>query len=1005
VNIKISGVGLTLLLGASFLAMSCGGGGKSTVGPTVISVTPVNGATLVPTNSLITATFNVPLSPDSINSATFSATAPSLGPTLGKTASLVRKASIQHETTVALTGTVTFNGRTATLKLDSLMPQNMVITVTIGTGVKNLANQFLSQPYVWSFTTGTNDVPPTVLSTVPVAGATGVSPSANLSATFNKPMDASSLTPSTFTLKGPNGVALPSTVTYANDVATLNPTSPLTGSTLYTATITTGAKDVAGTFLVSNYTWTFTTASTDVAPTVISTVPTSGATGVSISTKVTATFSEAMNPATINSANFTLTPAGGTAVPATVTYSNNAAVLDPTVALLGSTVYTAVVTTGVTDVAGTPLASKYTWTFTTASTDVAPTVVSTVPASLAAGVSISTKVTATFSEAMNASTINSTNFTLTPAGGAAVSATVTYANDAAVLDPTSALQGSTVYTATVTNSVKDVAGTPMTNNYSWTFTTAAIDIAPTVISTVPVASATHVLANTTVSVTFSEAMNSATINTSTFSLAAPGNSGVTATVSYANDVATLVPTSPLTGGTTYTATVTTGVKDVAGTPLANTYTWSFTTDSPPTVVSNIPLAGAIAVLPNTAVSATFSEAMNPTTISGSTFSLAGPNNVAVAATVTYANNTATLTPSSALTGGTKYTATVTTGVKDVVGTAMVSAFTWSFTTDIPPAVVSTFPANLQTQVGVVDNVTATFNEALNAATVNGSTFKLTAPGNIPVPATVSYATDVATLAPTSALAGSTTYTATVTTGVKDVAGTPMATNYVWTFTTGQAQVNLGTAGTYGVLAGSTVTNTGPTIIKGDLGVSPGTAITGFPPGTFTGVEHAGDAVAAKAKADLLLAYTDITTRLNANALPGDVSGLTFSPGLYSNSTSVMLGVGSNVTFDAKGDPGAIFVLQMGSTLTTGVGSTMTLIGGANAKNIYWGVGSSATLGVNSTAVGNILAQASITANTGTVINGRFLTNVAAVTLASNSVTVPPKLRFKTPPPPPARKKS
>jgi hypothetical protein len=894
---------------------------------------------------------------------------------------------------VSLTGTVTFTGRTATLKLDALMPQNMVITVTIGTGVKNLANQNLAQPYVWSFTTGTDDVPPVVLSTIPVAGATGVSPSANVSATFNKPMDAGSLTPSTFSLKGPSGVAVPATVAYANDVATLNPTSPLTGSTLYTATITTGVKDVAGTFLVSNYTWSFTTASTDVAPKVISTLPTSGATGVSISTKVTATFSEAMNPATITATNFTLS-AGGAAVPATVTYSNNAAVLDPTSPLLGSTVYTAVVTTGVTDVAGTALASNYSWSFTTASTDIAPTVVSTVPASLAAGVSISTKVTATFSEAMTAATINSTNFTLTAAGGVAVPATVTYSNDAAVLDPTSPLLGSTVYTALVTTGVKDVAGTPMTNNYSWTFTTAAIDIAPTVISTVPVASATNVLATTSVSATFSEAMSAASITGSTFTLSAPGNSGVPATVTYANDVATLVPTSALTGGTTYTATVTTGVKDVAGTALANTYTWTFTTDTPPTVVSNIPLANSIAILANTTVSATFSKAMNPSTITGTTFSLLGPGNVAVPATVSYTANTATLTPTNVLAGGTKYTATVTTGVKDVVGTAMVSAFTWSFTTDIPPAVVSTFPANLQTQVGVVDSVTATFNEALNPATVTGSTFTLTGPGNVSVPATVTYASDVATLTPTSVLAGNTTYTATVTTGVKDVAGTAMVNQYNWTFTTGQAQVNLGTAGTYGVLAGSTVTNTGPTIINGDLGVSPGTAITGFPPGTFTGVEHAGDAVAAKAKADLLAAYTDISTRLKANALAGDVSGLTFSPGLYSNSTSVILDVGANVTFDAKGDPGAVFILQMGSTLTTGVGSTVTLVGGAQAKYIYWSVGSSATLGVNSTIVGNILSQASITANTSASVQGRLLTNVAAVTLGSNSVVVPPRNRTK-----------
>jgi len=354
VNIKSSGVGLTLLLAASFFISSCGGaGGTSHIGPTIISVTPINGAVQVPTNSLITATFNTPMAPGSLNGATFSATAPSLGPSVGKTASVIHKATVDHPTTVSLPGTVTFSGRTATLKLDALMPQNMVITVTISTGVQNLANQFLEVPYVWSFTTGTNDFPPTVVSTIPVAGATGVSASSNVSATFSKAMDPGSITSSTFTLKGPGGVAVPSTIAYANNVATLDPTSPLAGSTLYTATITTGVKDAAGTFLVNNYTWSFTTGVIDVAPTVVSTVPLSNATGVSISAKVTATFSEAMNAATINTNNFTLTPAGGSPVPANVTYSNNVAVLDPTTPLIGSTVYTAVVTTGVKDVAGT----------------------------------------------------------------------------------------------------------------------------------------------------------------------------------------------------------------------------------------------------------------------------------------------------------------------------------------------------------------------------------------------------------------------------------------------------------------------------------------------------------------------------------------------------------------------------------------------------------------------------------------------------------------------------
>ncbi len=841
---------------------------------------------------------------------------------------------------------------------------------------------------------GHSSIGPTVVSVTPKNAATNVSTGSLITATFNVPLSPESMGSGTMFATTPAGVVLPGAVSVDERTATLQLASAMPMSTVITVTITTGVKNLANQNLDKSYVWSFTTGSTDVAPTVVSTVPLNGATGVSLSSKVSATFSEAMNPSSINGTSFTLVAPGGSSVPASVTYANGKAVLSPTAALVANSLYTATITTAVTDVAGTPMAAPYTWTFTTAAADIAPTVVSTIPVASATGVSKSTTVSATFSEAMLASSINGTTFTLATSGGAAVPATVTYANDVATLTPNAALAAGTAYTATVTTGVKDVAGTPMASNYTWTFTTAVAVIPPVVVSTIPLASATNVLATTTVSATFSVAMQASSINGTTFSLALPNGTLVPATVTYANSVATLTPTTALAGGTVYKATVSTGVKDTAGTAMANPYIWSFTTDTAPTVISNTPLAGAVGVLAGSKVTATFSEAMNASSINTTTFKVAGPNNVALPASVTYSNGVATLTPNSPLALGTIFTATVTTGAKDVAGTSLVSTYTWSFTTDTAPIVVSTFPVDNQTQVGVGNNVTATFNEALSPASVNGLTFTLTGPGLVSVPATISYLNKVATLSPTAPLAGTTLYTATVTTGVKSAAGTPMANPFVWTFTTGQAPINLGSAGTYGILGGSTVTNTGPTNIVGDVGVSPGTAITGFPPGTLTGVIHAGDAVAATAKTDLLAASVDAAGRLNANALPGDISGLTITPGLYKNSTSVLLAVGSNVTFDAKGDGNAVFILQMGSTLTTGTGSTVTLIGGAQPKNIFWSVGSSATLGVNSTMAGNVIAQASNTANTGTTILGRLLTNVAAVSLASNNVTVPPRRNRK-----------
>jgi Ice-binding-like len=199
-----------------------------------------------------------------------------------------------------------------------------------------------------------------------------------------------------------------------------------------------------------------------------------------------------------------------------------------------------------------------------------------------------------------------------------------------------------------------------------------------------------------------------------------------------------------------------------------------------------------------------------------------------------------------------------------------------------------------------------------------------------------------------------------------------------------APVNLGTAGNFAVLGGQTVTNTGPSVITGDLGVSPASAVTGFPPGTVFGTIHAADAVAAQAQVDLTAAYNDAAGRAPATALPGDIGGMTLTPGVYNASSS--LGITGTVTLDGQGDPNAVFIIQVGSALTTASGSVVNLINGAQACNVFWQVGSSATLGTGSTFSGNILALTSITATTGANVNGRLLARNGAVTLDTNVVS-------------------
>ena len=527
---------------------------------------------------------------------------------------------------------------------------------------------------------------------------------------------------------------------------------------------------------------------------------------------------------------------------------------------------------------------------------------------------------------------------------------------------------------------------------------------PTVTSVSPPNGTSVGCGTTVVNATFSESMNSSTINATTFTLA--GSHGVTVAgqVSYSpsNNTASFTLSAPLAQNTTYTGTITTGAKDLYGNALATNYVWSFTTTAcapviVPTVVSVGPVNGSSTACPATIVIATFSEAMNPATINTSTFTVMGPNSAGVTGQVTYnsTSNVATFTPSAALTVGTQYTATITTGVQNQAGNALAGNYVWSFTVSpctapVLPTVVTVTPDN-----GACPNtlVTGTFSEAMNPATINGTTFTLAGTGAAGA-VTYDAPSMTATYTPSASLALNSTYTATITTGAKDLSGNGLASNDVWTFTTAaavcQQPVPLNSAANFLVLAGSTVTNTGPTSLTGgNLGLSPGSAVTGFPPGALTSpaVMHLTDPIAAQAQLDLTVAYNYAAGVQGAAVLPGDMSGLTFTPGVYKTSSTVQLSAG-NVTLDAQGNANAVFIFQVGSTLTT-LGSTqVVLAGGAQAKNIFWQVGSSATLGTNSVFKGTILSLQSITLDTGASLQGRALARNGAVTLDSNTVTAP-----------------
>jgi hypothetical protein len=919
--------------------------------------------------------------------------------------------------------------------------------------------------------------PPYVLSTTPALGAAGVALNAPLSATFSEAVNCSTLTTGTFTVTPLGAAALAGTVTCSGSTATFTPASSFVLHTLYTAVISTGVTDLAGNAIVQPDTWNFEAVA---APSVISTTPANTVTGVAFGQTISATFLQlaaqdpdsagaALNCSTvIGGASFTVTSAAGP-VAGTVVCAGATATFTPTGPLAPNTTYTATLTTAVKDVAAIGLPAAYVWTF---ATDTVPVVIATLPANGATGVLLNQSIAATFSQTMNCATIYSPAkvFALTGSGGAVIAGSVSCTGNGAIFTPSSLLAANTLYTAAVTTGALDTQGVGLAASAVWTFRTGSTTSVPSVISANPVNGATGVATNQILVATFSEAMNSATISATTFTLTGPGATAVAGTVAYAvsGSAAVFTPTAALAANTLFTATITTGAQDLAGNPLASSFVWTFTTgaaadNTNPTVISTVPANAATGVPINQALSATFSKAMNPLTISGTTFTLNGPGATAVAGLVTYAGvgNTATFTPIATLAPSTLFTATITTGVKGVAGNPLASNYVWTFTTGTTlgttkPTVVLTNPAIGATGVSINQAVSATFSKAMDPLTINTNTFTLIGPGGTSVTGTVAYdaINFIATLTPVANLTANTAYTANVTNGAADLAGNSLGSGVTpdpWTFTTGTTAnlqpVALGSAALFGDFGGTAgMTNSGNlTVINGSIGTTavstlvvdlhdttvsvggvymcsysetpidtggvvngtiytaPGTSIpTAACPNEGTAVTSA---VAAKAALDSLNAYNalvafpngiDVST-LGGGA--GELGNRTLAPGVYKSapgSYAVSLGP---LTLDAHGDPNAVWVFQMATTLKVGTptsNQSIILVNGAQAKNVFWQVGSFATInGIlgGGTMQGTIIAQSGISVSTAgvaqiTTVNGRLLSLGASVTIVNTVVNVP-----------------
>jgi hypothetical protein len=584
-----------------------------------------------------------------------------------------------------------------------------------------------------------------------------------------------------------------------------------------------------------------------------------------------------------------------------------------------------------------------------------PTVTSTVPANGDTGVQLNRRITATFSEPMNAATISTSSFKVTGPLGIAVAGSLTLTGTTAVFTPSSALAVNSLYTATITTAAKNAAGVAIPADHVWSFTTGltADTTKPTIVATGAADGATGLPINRHPTVTFSESMDPATLASPAVSFTlkefVSGNA-VAGTVSYIGNTATFTPSSNLLPNTKYTTTVSVAATDLAGNTLAAGLLpnpWSWTTGAavdltPPTVTVTSPANVATGVLIDKKISVTFNEPMSPATMITSNFTVKETvSGNPVLGTVAYdsQNWIATFSPQTSLTANTDYTATVTAAAKSIDGNALV----------VP---------------------------AVNGLPVpNPWTFK-TAPAAVaPVPLAVNLRG--ASTFGIASRAGLTSTGVTVVNG--DVALYPLASCTDSTGNAGASQTCL--VKIYSSPTGMTVN--GSIYYAGDPFDNGGTA---------NSVTN-----------DLNIAWTEARNKVDTKAVgflvgelggPGP-AGKVLTPGVYHEAT-LGLAAGNVVTLDALNDPNAIFIFKVDSSFvdsgTLLLPTKVLLVNGTQARNVWFVTGLDITIGSGTTWQGNILAGRTATILNGSTVNGRVLagaTGAGAITLtgaASPSVT-------------------
>lgn len=623
---------------------------------------------------------------------------------------------------------------------------------------------------------------PTVTRTVPDRDASGIATNVKLSIEFSEEMDPATLTADTVQLAaGTSTVSASVSYLDGQKKAELQPAALLSENVEYTATVTTGAKDKAGNALAAPYTWKFTTQGA--APNVTSTTPADGMMNVARDVQVKFQMDKAIQPASLMG-NVILADDMAMPVATNVGWDGDTFVITitPVQPLAEGVRYTATLKAAIKGANGFNLPADRVVTFTVISD--APSVTSTVPADMAMAVALDTPITATFSEAIDANTLTGMTFFMRE-GTNMLAATpmLNAARTVATLVPASPLLEGRSYTVTLNTNVKDDFGHPLAAAKTWSFTTLAT--VPMVTGVVPANNAMSVSGNAPVKVTFSEAMDPATLTAANFEVknAAVAVAG-TRVWDAPTRTATFQPTGAFPGGAVISVHLSTGVKDPSGIAIAQAFDSQFTVSNAPSVSASAPSPNDRGVPLGQSVSLTFSTAMDQSTLTAANVWIENPAGTRLAATYTASATNLTMAPAQMFTESTLYTVVVTTAVRSVTMVPFAAEYRFGFTTSgIPPTVSTVTPANNATDVSVSSTVSVLFNEDMDLATFNGTNFKLSDGANDLAGTVTAMGNRTLVFTPTAKLREQHRFEVTVTSGVTDLAGNALATPYRFGFTT------------------------------------------------------------------------------------------------------------------------------------------------------------------------------------------------------------------------------